>query len=218
MLSHLNHLTTKFTYFNWFVPRQLLNSWPTEFLCVRETKSIVCSTMTITVSAWPHHHVETILWPNHYYSDEPHHACHRPEIIIGKSINYIYWKLWTRSTAPSRGITYPARTCAARGKVIGSVLPFVYMSVHNHQNRQIWIPGNLGIWATCKYNKSVEIVEKLASLCFKSFGKAHKHCKCCVFIGHAYWLDPLKAMCFLLMRTTYNATLVIGRQLQALQI
>ena len=36
---------------------------------------------------------------------------------------------------------------------------------------------DLGIWATHKYSISVDIVEKLASLCFESFGKAHVHHK-----------------------------------------
>jgi hypothetical protein len=31
---------------------------------------------------------------------------------------------------------------------------------------------------TCKHNKSVEIVEKLASLCFESFGKARVWWQC----------------------------------------
>ena len=55
---------------------------------------------------------------------------------------------------------------------------------------------HLGIWATRKYNKSVEISDKLASLCFKSVGKAHK---CHVFIGHAY---RLQAMCYQVMCTS----------------
>jgi hypothetical protein len=36
------------------------------------------------------------------------------------------------------------------------------------------------------YNKSIEIVKKLALLCFESFDKAHEHRKHCIFIGHTY--------------------------------
>ena len=57
---------------------------------------------------------------------------------------------------------------------------------------------HLGIWVTLKYGESVEIGDKLASLCFESIGKAHKYHKCGVFIGHAY---RLQAMCYLLMPT-----------------
>jgi hypothetical protein len=32
-----------------------------------------------------------------------------------------------------------------------------------------------------KYNKPVEVVEKLPSMCFESFGKAHEHRERCVF-------------------------------------
>ena len=58
---------------------------------------------------------------------------------------------------------------------------------------------HLGIWATCKYDKSVEIGDKLASLCLQSIGKAHECHKYGVFVGHAY---RLQAMCYLLMRTS----------------
>ena len=55
---------------------------------------------------------------------------------------------------------------------------------------------HLGIWATRKYDESVEIGDKLASICI---GKAHECHKCGVFIGHAY---RLQAMYSLLMRTS----------------
>ena len=76
------------------------------------------------------------------------------------------------------------RACAARGKAIGSVCLSVV-------NTKIARSRDLGIWATRKCNKSVEVVEKLAPLCFKSFSKAHERRKTGVFIGHAYQPHPL---------------------------
>ena len=66
-------------------------------------------------------------------------------------------------------------------------------------NTKITRSRDLGIWATRMHNKSVNIIEKLAPLCFKSSAKAHERRKTGVFIGHAYQLHPL---CFLLMHTT----------------
>ena len=60
---------------------------------------------------------------------------------------------------------------------------------------------HLGTWATCRYDKSVEIGDILASLCFKSVGKAHKCHKYGVFIGRAY---RLQAMCYQVMRISPN--------------
>ena len=40
------------------------------------------------------------------------------------------------------------------------------------------------------HNKSVKTFEKLTLLCFKSFGRAHKRRKHCIFVGHAYQLHP----------------------------
>ena len=74
------------------------------------------------------------------------------------------------------------RTCT-RGKVIG----FVRLSACHHK---IARSGHLGIWVTSKYNKSIQVIENLSSLCFKFFGKAHKHRKHCVFIGDTYQLYP----------------------------
>jgi hypothetical protein len=45
-----------------------------------------------------------------------------------------------------------------------------------HKNRQISL-GHLGTSAIRKHNESVEIVDKLASLCLKSLGKAHERRK-----------------------------------------
>ena len=58
------------------------------------------------------------------------------------------------------------RACA-RGKVIGRRVV----------STKIARSGDLGVWATRKYSISVDIVEKLASLCFESFGKAHERRK-----------------------------------------
>jgi hypothetical protein len=57
---------------------------------------------------------------------------------------------------------------------------------------------DLGVRATLKLKESAEIVVKLASLCFESFGKAHERRKLC-FVGHDYQLHPHVP---LLMRTT----------------
>ena len=57
----------------------------------------------------------------------------------------------------------------ARGKTIG----FFFCHLSSVFRTKFARSGDLGVWATHKYNISVDIVEKLASLCFKSFGKAH---------------------------------------------
>ena len=67
----------------------------------------------------------------------------------------------------------------------------------------------LGIWANHKYDESVQISNELASLCFKSVGKAHECHKYSVFIGNAYWLQ---AMCYQLMRT--SPKLYVGKYYQ----
>ena len=67
-------------------------------------------------------------------------------------------------------IHYPACACAARGL---SVCLSVCLSVSTKIARS----RDLGTWVTCKHNKFVKIIEKLALLCFESFGKVHKHCK-----------------------------------------
>ena len=73
---------------------------------------------------------------------------------------------------------------------------------------------HLGILETHRYNETVEIGKKQASLCFKymymSLDKAHKCHKHCVFVDHAY---RLVAMCFLLMHTIVQLQYV-GRDYQ----
>ena len=72
---------------------------------------------------------------------------------------------------------------------------------------------DLGIWATRKHNESIEIFEKRASLCFESFGKAHKRHKHCIFVGYTYQPHP---MWFLLMCKTYhNVTYICKGHQQA---
>ena len=53
----------------------------------------------------------------------------------------------------------------------------VCLSVCPSVNTKIARSRDLGIWATYKHNKFVKIMEKLTTLCFKSFGKAHERCK-----------------------------------------
>ena len=55
-------------------------------------------------------------------------------------------------------------------------------------------------WASCRYNKSIKFVEKLASICLESSGTAYKwkHHKWHIFVGHrsyAHWLCPLCIIC-----------------------
>ena len=72
------------------------------------------------------------------------------------------------------GHNYPACMwlACAMGKVIGFVclLPVIIMTIARSLH--------LDIWAVLKYNETVEIGEKLAWLCFKSFGKVHECHKC----------------------------------------
>ena len=63
------------------------------------------------------------------------------------------------------------RACA-RGKVIGSVVVVVVVVVV--VNKNIARSQHLGTLATCKYGKSVEYGEKLASLCLESSSTAYK--------------------------------------------
>ena len=76
---------------------------------------------------------------------------------------------------------------ATMDKAIGSV----YLSVIN---TKITRSRTLGIWATCKHNKSIKVVKKLAPLCFKSLGKAHECRKTGVFVGHTS-TAPTYAFC-----------------------
>ena len=62
-------------------------------------------------------------------------------------------------------------SCVHTQGVKQSVLSVVVVST------KIARSGDLGIWATRKYNISGNIVEELASLCSESFGKAHEHHK-----------------------------------------
>ena len=72
----------------------------------------------------------------------------------------------------------------AQWLVIHTSLPHVHVQQgvkHNCSCRSVGqkLPNleDLGIWATCKHNESVEIVKKFAPLCFKWFGKVHEHHK-----------------------------------------
>ena len=58
-------------------------------------------------------------------------------------------------------------------------------------NTKISKSRDLGTWATHKQNELVEIIEKLASSYFKSFGKAHERHKTAFYIGYTYQLHPL---------------------------
>ena len=84
------------------------------------------------------------------------------------------------------------RACA-RGKAVGFVCLLSVVVT------KIARSPHLGIWATRKYDESVEIGDKLVSLCFELIGKAYECHKYCVFVGHAY---RLQAVCDLLMRTS----------------
>jgi hypothetical protein len=58
---------------------------------------------------------------------------------------------------------------------------------------------DLGIWAIRKHSESVKIVEKPASLCFESFGKAQKRPKYSILFATPINCTP---MCFMHIRTT----------------
>ena len=45
----------------------------------------------------------------------------------------------------------------------------------------------LGICVCCKYNKSVDICEKLVSVCFKLLDMAHQRYKLCIFCSACLW-------------------------------
>ena len=64
-------------------------------------------------------------------------------------------------------IVVTPRACA-RDKAIGFVCLSSVVII------KIARSPHLGIWATRKYKKSVEVSEKLASLCFESIDKAHE--------------------------------------------
>jgi hypothetical protein len=88
------------------------------------------------------------------------------------------------------------RACA-RGKVVGSVRLSVRPSVRHHKLK-IARYKHLGInfeRLVTTINLSDEVVNKLASLCFKSFGKVHEDHKHCIFIGHTYRLYPPCTFC-----------------------
>ena len=94
----------------------------------------------------------------------------------------------------------------ARGKVIGFVCCLLLLSVIS---TKIARSGDLGIWATRKYNLSVNIVEKLASVCFKSFGKADKHCKYCVLLA-----TPMDTAHYVLSAHAHNLAQYVGKDRQ----
>ena len=66
--------------------------------------------------------------------------------------------------------------------------------------------GDLGIWATRKYNVSVNIAEKLASVCLESFGKAHERCKYCVLLA-----TPMDTTHYVLSAHAHNLAQYVGK-------
>ena len=66
---------------------------------------------------------------------------------------------------------YPMRM-RARGKAIGFVHLIVVVVT-----TKIARSGDIDFWATRKHNRSIEIGEKLASVCFESFGTAQERRK-----------------------------------------
>ena len=79
---------------------------------------------------------------------------------------------------------YPARM--RRDKVIGfSVCLFVCLSVcQSVVTTKITRSRYLGLRATCKCNQSDEISERLAWVCFESFGTVHGYHKKHLFLAH----------------------------------
>ncbi len=104
-----------------------------------------------------------------------------------RNLNIISYKLIRIVTATLNLILLPRARMCSKDR---------FLSICLSVTTKIARSGNLGIWATSKYNKPDKVVEKLASLCFESLGKAYKHGKHCAFIGHAYRLDPLRPCAF----------------------
>ena len=59
---------------------------------------------------------------------------------------------------------------------------------------------------TRKYNVSINIAEKLASVYFKSFGKAHEHCKYCVLLAM-----PMDTAHYVLSAHAHNLAQYVGK-------
>ena len=98
----------------------------------------------------------------------------------------------------------------------GNVTGCVYLSSSSSVSTKIARSGHLGIWAT--HNHDID-VEKLASLCFQSFGKPHERskrcvllttpittaqqamcCSCAQYVGKgrqqgSRWMDPANVLC-----------------------
>ena len=88
---------------------------------------------------------------------------------IHTAISSHEWLVWgSLRLAPIMPNITP-RACA-RGKAIGFVCLLSVIVITTKIARS----GGIGIWATRKQNKSVEFSKKLASICFESFGTAHK--------------------------------------------
>ena len=98
--------------------------------------------------------------------------------------------------------------CACtRGKAIGFVCHLSSVVI----SKKIATSLDLGIWATHKCNESVEIGEKLASVCLILW-HGPQASQIVSFVGHAYRQCLIQAMCFLLMHTTCRAYVGKGRQ------
>ena len=66
--------------------------------------------------------------------------------------------------------------------------------------------GDLGIWATRKYNLSVGIVEKLTSIRFESFGKVHERRKYCILLA-----TPINTTHHVLPARAHNLAQYVGK-------
>ena len=89
-----------------------------------------------------------------------------PCMVFSMSWNFVWTRLAMIISCMLAANSYP--TCMRRGKVIG----FVCLSI---VTTKITRSQHLGTWSIHKYNESVEVGEKLASVCLKWSGTAYKH-------------------------------------------
>ena len=112
---------------------------------------------------------------------------------------YMYTKCNSSNITRDDVLTSMGRASANPTQVQIEFMKVVTPRAHAQQGVKQSVPSvclsaqkspDLGIWATRNNNESVETFEKLTSLCFESFGRAHERHKHCVFLGHAYQLHP----------------------------
>ena len=101
-------------------------------------------------------------------------------IVLSIIICVSLFAVWMEEARCCKLVVITPRTCA-RGNVISFVCRCcLSLSV---VSTKIARSGDLGVWVTRKYSISIDIVEKLASLCFESFGKVYERRKYCILLA-----------------------------------